>query len=345
MESPRIVLGTMTIGAQTNEADAATMISDFCGPKWAGRQLVRDNPMIDTAIMYVNGKTEQVLGRILNNGSYTDTISLATKANPFAKDKNLSPSGVRSQLEASLASLRRDDGVDIFYLHAPDVNHPIEPTLEEVQKIHDEGKFRRFALSNFTAWETVYIHSYMSQRGYVAPTIYQGMYNAITRQVESELLPALRKLGMSFYAYNPLGGGMLTGKYAPQESDEASAKANADVGGRFAGKTIWAKRYRERFQRREQFEALEVVRAALVDGDGMADVSLRWLMHHSKLGPGDGIIVGASTLAHYHANMQSLHSGPLPDYVVKAFETANGMCQEVCPDYARGYSGSACSAE
>jgi aflatoxin B1 aldehyde reductase len=76
------------------------------------------------------------------------------------------------------------------------------------------GKFKRFALSNYAAWEVMEIYHICKQRGFVLPTVYQGMYNALTRDVERELFPCLRRLGMSFYAYNPLAGGLLTGRYS-----------------------------------------------------------------------------------------------------------------------------------
>ena len=137
---------------------------------------------------------------------------------------------------------------------------------------------------------------------------------------------------------------MLSGKYQwskeIENDDDAAAKANAQVGGRFAGTTFWAKRYRERYQQTEQFEAIEIVRSALSDGESLADASLRWMKHHSKLSDIDGIIVGASKLTHYHANMESLSGGPLSEEVVKAFNKANKLCQNICPDYSRGYSGS-----
>mmetsp|Transcript_49031 Transcript_49031/g.59349 ORF Transcript_49031/g.59349 Transcript_49031/m.59349 type:complete len:356 (+) Transcript_49031:316-1383(+) len=344
--TPRVILGTMSIGpkGQTNEADATKMLTKFCA---SCKELVRKDPMIDTAIMYQGGETEKVLGKIIKQSGdkLPYPMSLATEANPFTADKDLSPTGTRKQLEESLRSLQVDR-VDIFYLHAPDSKHAIEPTLEEIQKLFSEGKFKRFALSNFLAWEVVYIHSYMSQRdGYIVPTIYQGMYNAITRQVETELFPALRKLNMSFFAYNPLAGGMLSGKYVLQESASEMMKENAKVGGRFAGNTFWAERYRERFQKTQQFEAIDIVKEALGNDDTgnsscLADASLRWLLHHSKLKEQDGIIMGASRLSHFDANMASLALGPLPGNVVKAFNEACDHCKAVCPDYARGHSGS-----
>ena len=342
MSIPRAILGTMTFGGATSEQIATTMMLDFCNnSKW--KELTREDPMIDTAIMYQNGKTEAVLGNIIRQSEVPSTLSIASKANPFTSDKDLSPAGLRKQLDKSLSSLGTDK-VDIYYLHAPDAQNPIEPTLEEIQKLYLESKFKRFGLSNFSAWETVYIHNYMSSRNYIKPTVYQGMYNAITRQVETELFPALRKLDMSFYAYNPLAGGMLSGKYSPAEDDKQLAKQNAALGDRFAGNSFWAKRYRERFQQKEQFQALEIVRHALANNSGqvksMAEASLRWLCHHSLLKEKDGIIIGASKMEHYSMNMESLSADPLPTDLVEAFHKAATSCQSVCPVYSRGYSGS-----
>ena len=335
--TPKTIFGTMTIGpkGQTKEEVATTMLEFFCDSKYS--ELVGNPPMIDTAIMYQQGETEKVLGKILPK---LPKVSIATKANAFTSDKNLSPAGVRNQLEASLESLQLTS-VDMFYLHAPDAKHEIELTLEEIQKLFKEGKFQRFALSNFTSWETVYIHSYMSSRSYVLPTIYQGMYNALTRQVESELFPALKKCKMAFYAYNPLAGGMLSGKYSFGDlEDKTLAEENSKVGGRFAGNSVWAKRYRERYQQKQQLDAVQHIQNAL-SGANMANAALRWMRHHSKLTSEDGIIVGASTISHFESNIESLGQAPLSDDIVKAFDEACKFCKNVCPDYARGYSGSA----
>ena len=396
---------------------------------------------IDTAIMYQNGKTEQIIGRIMkdlpsppstSSSSSSTTarrgVRIASKANPFTRDKDLSPIGLRAQLDTTLKSLQAADGdglpLDLYYLHAPDAHHNIEPTLEEIQKQFAAGKFKRFGLSNFAAWEVVYIHQYMSRRrGYVVPTVYQGMYNGLARQVETGLFPALHKLGIAFYAYNPLAAGMLTGKYnnnnnhnakkqqkqqeqsndnkydekdpklaasATTTASEASCgrtdgdvDPNSVIGTRFAGTSYWARRYRDRYQQREQFDAVDVIQTAVdtynsssnikskSGGDDdddeattttttttiltMTDASLRWLKYHSFLrgSNGDGIILGASTLDHFRTNLHALEGGgdlsssgdgsggPLPPEIVKAFDDAWAICKDVCPDYSRGYSGSA----
>lgn len=353
--TPHIILGTMTFGGQTNPKDATTMFLDFCTNKeW--RKEVKDNiRMIDTAIMYQNGTTEKVIGNILqeNKDQLSSTrISIASKANAFTKDKSLSPDGLRQQLEMSLQSLQTTS-IDIYYLHAPDTHHDIEPTLEEIQQLYQEKKFQKFGLSNFTAWETMYIYHYMLTHNYVLPTIYQGMYNAITRQIETELLPALQKCHIQFYAYNPLAGGMLTGKYQCISNNEEGEIEEVKIfgdGKRFAGNSHWAKTYRKRFQQKEQFDALEIVRTALEKINNttdnkeditMAEASLRWLCHHSQLQEQDGIIIGASSIQHYQKNMTSLSKEPLPNEIVEAFDQAAKLCENVCPEYSRGYSGSA----
>lgn len=229
---------------------------------------------------------------------------------------------------------------------------------------------RSFGLSNFTAWETVYIFEYMKARGWVTPSVYQGMLNGITRSVVTELLPALRRLGMGFYAvrrarrgppgacaaglltrrsppvflprvpfrqYNPLAGGMLTGKYKRVE--------DGMVAGRFTGlgDEKYGETYRNRFMLPEHFEAVELISAACAaEAIEPADASLRWLMHHSGLAAelGDGVIVGASSLGHFDANMASLRGDPLPAAVVDAFDRGWDICRPVVAGYARGVSGS-----
>jgi len=113
--------------------------------------------------------------------------------------------------------------VQIFYLHAPDNNTPIEETLKEVNNLHKEGKFDELGLSNYAAysslpskllfaltcafsWQVVDICHLCERNGWIKPTVYQGMYNVITRSIEAELFVAIRKFGLRFYVFNPLAG-------------------------------------------------------------------------------------------------------------------------------------------
>lgn len=109
---------------------------------------------------------------------------------------------IRENVELSL-SLLGTDKLDIWYLHAPDRSVPFEETLEEVDKLYKEGKFTILGLSNYTAFEVAEICTLCRERNWVRPRIYQAMYNAITRAIESELVVACRRYGLDIVIYNP----------------------------------------------------------------------------------------------------------------------------------------------
>ena len=174
--------------------------------------------------------------------------------------------------------------------------------------------------SNYGAAEVASIDEHMAARGWARPQVYQGMYNALTRDVEAELLPLLRERGIAFYAYNPLAGGLLTGKHLDRLGGAAGA---AGSGGRFDGNDF----YVDRYWRREYFDALRAVRAAC-DGAGgglsLAESAIRWLAHHSALrgGEGDGIVVGGSSVSQLEANLAACAAGPMPPPVASAWDDA-----------------------
>ena len=109
-------------------------------------------------------------------------LTLATKHYPSEPGQH-APEKIRAALETSLKELRTDC-VDIYYLHAADRSIPFEETLAEVDKLHKEGKFVQLGLSNYTAFEVAEIVMLCRQHGWVRPSIYQAMYNAITRGIE-----------------------------------------------------------------------------------------------------------------------------------------------------------------
>jgi len=97
-------------------------------------------------------------------------MSIATKAAP-----PLTRSAIREKCEASLAALQTDC-VDLYYLHQPDVTVELDETLSTVNELHQEGKFKEFGLSNYAGWEVVDIWHRCKEKGWVLPTVYQGMY-------------------------------------------------------------------------------------------------------------------------------------------------------------------------
>nr|XP_035163858.1 aflatoxin B1 aldehyde reductase member 2 isoform X2 [Callithrix jacchus] len=228
---PRVatVLGTMEMGRRMDPPASAAAVRAF---------LERGHAELDTAFMYSDGQSETILGGLgLGLGGGDCRVKIATKANPW-DGKSLKPDSVRSQLEMSLKRLQCPR-VDLFYLHAPDHGTPVEETLRACHQLHQEGKFVELGLSNYAAWEVAEICTLCRSNGWILPTVYQGMYNATTRQVETELFPCLRHFGLRFYAYNPLAGGLLTGKYKYEDKDGKQPV------GRFFGNS-WAETYRNR---------------------------------------------------------------------------------------------------
>jgi aflatoxin B1 aldehyde reductase len=175
--------------------------------------------LVDTARIYQVGTpdadTETVLGQVFaENPTLRDGCSIATKCHPIiAPHQSLSRQSVVDQCDASLSRLRAES-VDLFYLHMPDIHTDMEDTLDGVAELHDAGKIKEFGLSNYPAWKMADIWHRCQKRGMILPTVYQGMYNGITRDFEREVVPMLREFGMRAYMYNPLAGGLLTGRYA-----------------------------------------------------------------------------------------------------------------------------------
>ena len=190
----KIILGTMTFSDQVDEASSMEMLKGFA---------CENHTELDTAHQYNDGKTEKLLGKLI--AEYPEFprlhFSIATKVNPW-NDDGLNPDQVEFQFNQSLERLKVDS-VDMLYLHSPDLETPIIDTLEKCQEFYEQGRFRRFGLSNYAAWQVAEIAEITSARGWVQPSVYQGMYNALTRDVQRELFPCLRNYDISFYAYNP----------------------------------------------------------------------------------------------------------------------------------------------
>jgi aflatoxin B1 aldehyde reductase len=316
MDSIKLILGTMTFGPQVDMEGSRAMVQRFFEAGY--REL-------DTAYVYNEGASENILGAILPETAAD--ICLATKVHPRITGR-LDGAAVRMQLEASLRRLRRD-AVDILYFHFPDPRTPIEDALETCADLHDQGKFRELGLSNFPAWLVVDIWHLCEKQGWPKPGVYQGRYNGLSRDVERELFPALRKLGMRFYAFNPLAGGMLSGRYTDYKESPAP--------GRFTLRPS----YRGRYWKESYFEAVHILTARCREaGIEPAEAAFRWLAHHSCLDPskGDGIIIGASNMNHLDQNLSAAEKGPLPEPILNAFNAGWQEAKPQSPEYFKFYS-------
>jgi len=291
----RICFGTMTIGGQTGEDEARRMI-DTC--------LDRGVDFIDTANMYHLGVSEEILGRILKGRR--SRVILASKVRMKMGDApDLSGLSRAAILRAIDDSLRRldTDYLDLYYLHAPDSATPIEETLETMNELVKQGKIRHVANSNYAGWQVVEMQWLAQKNGFQPSVISQPMYNLIARGIEQEYLPMCRRFGVSTIVYNPLAGGLLTGKH----QREAPL-----LGSRFDKNKL----YLDRYWHAADFDAVEELRAiAAKAGRSLVSLALNWIYHHTSA---DCIIIGASRVDHLNENLKALEDGPLDDATIEA---------------------------
>lgn len=308
----KIVLGTMNFGPQLDLEASRTMVKAYLAT--GGREL-------DTAYVYNDGVTENYLGEILPELP-SSGYEIATKVHPRITGK-LDRETILLEFNESLRRMKRD-AVDLLYFHFPDGKTPVDGALETVAELHGQGKIRELGLSNYPAWQVVEIAYKCDKIGCPRPTVYQGMYNALCRNVDPELFPAIRSLGMRFYAFNPLAGGLLTGKHRHFE--------DAPEPGRFAR----LKSYRDRYWKHSYFDAIDQIKQACdAEGVPMVEAAYRWLVNHSHMdaGKGDGILLGASKQEQMVQNLEAAGKGPLSENIVSAMDEAWEMVKPDSPAY------------
>ncbi|OCK75605.1 aflatoxin B1 aldehyde reductase member 2 [Lepidopterella palustris CBS 459.81] len=322
----RVILGLMTFGPDESNGARITSLSEY--NKCLDYFQQQGYNEVDTARMYIGGKQEA----FTRDAKWHDRgLTLATKCFPYQPGIH-KPEKLKELCNTSLSELGTKC-VDIFYLHAPDRSVPFEETLRAVNELHKEGKFLQFGLSNFAAWEVAEVYNICKERGWVKPTIYQAMYNAITRAIEPELVPCCRKYNIDIVVYNPLAGGIFSGKYKTKDVPQEGRYSNqsARIGSM----------YRDRYFKDATFDALGVVESVAQKHNlTLLEIALRWCVHHSELktrikGGNDGIIIGVSSFAQLGSNLADLEKGPLPEEVVKALDEAWMIAKSTSSTYFR----------
>ena len=202
-----LCLGTMMFGGPTTEADAAQIIAKA---RDAGFNF------IDTADVYVEGVSEQIVGRAI--AADRDRWVLATKlCNAMGSGPNERGLSRKWVMQAAEASLKRlgTDYIDVYYLHKEDLSTPLDETIRAIADLVRQGKIRYFGVSNYRSWRVAEICRLADQMGIDRPVVSQPYYNAMNRVPEVEHLPACGFYGLGVVPYSPLARGVLTGKYAP----------------------------------------------------------------------------------------------------------------------------------
>ncbi|SCU91209.1 LANO_0D11056g1_1 [Lachancea nothofagi CBS 11611] len=271
---------------------------------------------IDTARIYPG--SEEWIGKF----KLPNEFVIDTKAVGFSKGC-LSKESIFKSIDESF-HLLGVASVNIFYLHSPDTETPLEETVDAIDALYKQGKFKKFGVSNFTPEDVKKIHAYCVSKNYVKPTVYQGNYNAVARTIETTLFPVLRELGMSLYAYSPIAGGFLA--KTPEEVKEGA--------GRFDQSTFIGQMYSSLYNRPSIMEALEQWgKIASKAGISNADLAYRWITHHSALKKelGDAVIIGGRSKKTIIQTLDGIHDGPLDTESVAEIEKIWELVKDEAP--------------
>jgi len=313
LDVSRACFGSMTFGSQVKGQPLATQMVDRC--------LDAGINFFDTANVYQEGLSEEMLGAALKGRR--DKVILASKVRGKMGEEvdqsGLSRAAVLRALDESLGRLKTEY-LDIYYLHQPDYAVPIEETLEVLDELIKQGKVRYAASSNYSSWQICQMLWLADNHGYRRPLISQQMYNLLARGLEQEFIPFVKEFRISLIAYNPLAGGLLTGKHRFEA---------VPPGTRFDNNTM----YQERYWHSKNFDAVEGLRGiAEKAGRSLVSLSLNWLVHHTST---NCVILGASTLAQLEQNLTALDEGPLPQEVVQACDQVWNDLRAPVPLYNR----------
>jgi aryl-alcohol dehydrogenase-like predicted oxidoreductase len=234
-------------------------------------------------------------------------------------EAGLSKAAIMRAIDDSLRRLGMDY-VDIYYMHQPDYDVPIEETMDAMETLIRQGKIRYAATSNYAAWQVCQMHAIAGRKGIQFPAIAQQMYNLIVRGLEPEFVPMAKELGVSIMVYNPLAGGLLSGKHRPEV---------VTAGTRFD----FNKLYKDRYWVPEDFAAVEKLKKIAADaGRSLVSLSLNWLLHHTAT---DCIILGASRMEQLEQNLKACEEGPLSAHTVEACDQVWNELRGPIPLYNR----------
>lgn len=271
MRVSKLCLGTMTFGTQCDEVESFAILDAAFD---AGITF------IDTADAYPNGQdgelsglTEEIIGRWMVSRDRREDVILATKfwapMGPNPWNRGASRKHVVGALDASLRRLQTDH-VDLFQIHFFDSDTAIDETLRALDDMVRAGKVHYIGCSNFAAWQLAKAIGRSEALGLARYESVQPRYSLLHRDIERELLPLCRHDDVAVMVYNPLAGGLLTGKHR--------IETGPTEGTRFTLGSA-SKRYQQRYWADDKFETVDALRPlAEVAGISMAQMALGWVL-------------------------------------------------------------------
>jgi len=278
----RLVLGTMTFGLQTDEPTSRAIL-DVATEAGINFLDVADVYPLGGGLATV-GRTEEIVGRWLEGKRqrYIVATKAVGKVGPSDWDQGASRKHLLDAIDASLRRLKTDY-VDLYQLHSDDPHTPLDETLEALDQIVRSGKARYIGVSNFLAYRLARALGKADARRLTRFVSVQPRYNLLFREIERELLPLAKEEGLAVIPYNPLAGGLLTGKH--QQS------GGPTPGTRFTLGTA-AERYQDRYWHEREFRSVEALRRiADQSGHSLTTLALAWVLENPTI---TAPIIGAS---------------------------------------------------
>lgn len=307
-----LCLGTMNFGGRTSETDAIQIIRSALD---AGINFV------DTANVYGydstdypagKGKSEEILGEALRQTDLRQQVVLATKAHfPMADDPNARGNSRRHIIEQCEASLRRlrTEWIDLYQLHQPNNDIPIDETLRALDDLIRAGKVRYIGTSAFAAWQIVESLWVSKEHGLNRTVCEQPAYNLLDRRIERELVPMAQTYGIALIPFSPTAAGFLAGRYRRGEPVAKGTRLDRFWGGE-----------REAHLIPSAFDVLDGVEAiAREKGCSSAQLALSWCRQQPGI---TSPIIGPRTLEQLEDCLGSLTVTLTPDDLARLDQIA-----------------------
>ena len=262
--------------------------------------------LFDTADVYGNGKSEEFLGQALVERR-KDVIIASKFGMSMDKEGRLSGASRRYIIRAVEDSLKRlrTDWIDLYQLHQTDPRTPIEETMCALNDLVTQGKVRYIACSNLPAWQVIEANLTAAAHGWQQFQSCQEEYSLLVRDIERELLPAMKKHQLSLLPYRPIAGGYLTGKYKRNAPMPEGARLTSGPLAKFAEKFMTPQNW-------EKVESLE--NYAKERGRSLLDFAFGWLASRSFI---PSVIAGASTPEQVDLNFKAVSCGLTAEEVAK----------------------------
>ncbi len=305
-EVSQLSLGTMTFGAETDEAEAFRQLDLFVD---------HGGTFIDTADVYSDGLSEEIVGKWGRRRGGMGDVILATKGR-FAPPAGSHGASRRSLVRSVDASLKRlqVDVIDVYFVHGWDQHTDVADTLAVLDDLVSMGKIHNIAWSNVAGWQLQKILSTADAGGFPSPVALQPQYNLLDRGIEVEVLPCCLESGVALTPWSPLGGGWLTGKYTANTRPSGATRLGEDPD-----------RGVEAYDLRNTNRTHEILKVLLSVADRYnrpsAHVALSWLTSRPGVA---SVLLGARTVDQLAENLAAVDLLLEPSDLAELTEASSG---------------------